>query len=85
MSKQYDDTDRGALFKNQRKESDRHPDYTGQLNVGGDDYRLSAWIKTDKNGAKYMSLSVKPKDEAPKQEPAAQPVAADAFDDDIPF
>lgn len=64
---EYDDTNRGALFKNSKKESENHPDYTGTINVGGGEFWLSAWIKESKAGAKYMSLSVKPKDAAPRQ------------------
>jgi uncharacterized protein (DUF736 family) len=59
---QYDNTNTGALFKNNRKETEKHPDYTGSVNVGGHDHWLSAWLKTDKNGNKFMSLSVKRKD-----------------------
>jgi hypothetical protein len=100
MTQQYDNTDRGALFKNDRKESDSHPDYKGQLNVGGVEFWLSAWLKTDRNGAKFMSLSVKAKEEAPPAraprpapaKPAAAPRAPapsstgfDDMDDDVPF
>jgi uncharacterized protein (DUF736 family) len=60
---QYDNTDTGALFKNERKETDKHPDYTGQLNVGGVDFWLSAWLKKDRNGRTYMSLSIKLKED----------------------
>lgn len=66
MSQQYDNTDRGVLFKNDRKESDSHPDYKGQINIGGVEFWLSAWINTGQNG-KFMSLSVKPKEQAPQQ------------------
>ena len=62
MSKQYDDTNRGALFKNDKKETENHPDYKGNVNVDGVEFWLSAWIKEDKNGHKYMSLSVQPKE-----------------------
>jgi uncharacterized protein (DUF736 family) len=58
----YDNTNRGALFKNNDKTEETHPDYRGRLNVDGVDLWLSAWLKTSKNGMKYMSLSVKPKD-----------------------
>ena len=34
---QYDNTNRGALFKVDNKESDRHPDYTGTVNIEGQD------------------------------------------------
>ena len=69
----YDRTNTGALFKNDRKESERHPDYTGSINVGGTDYWLSAWLKTDRNGKKFMSLSVKPKDEVRHHEDRKNP------------
>jgi uncharacterized protein (DUF736 family) len=83
---EYDNTDRGALFRNDKKEADNHPDYKGSINVGGTDYWLSAWLKTSNAGAKYMSLSVKPKD-APAQKPAPKAPARQAFDDseDVPF
>lgn len=55
---EYDNTNRGVLFKNDDKKTDKHPDYTGTINVDGTDFRLSAWIKTGKKGGKFMSLSV---------------------------
>ena len=58
----YDDTNRGALFKNTRKESDKGPDYRGSLNVDGEDYWIAAWLKESKEGKKYMSLAVTLKD-----------------------
>ena len=60
---EYDNTDRGVLFKNDRKETDKHPDYTGNIDVGGVEYWLSAWIKSGQKG-KFMSLSIKIKDDA---------------------
>ena len=51
----------GVLFKNDKKEGEKDPDYKGNINVGGTEYWLNAWIKTSKAGAKFMSLSVKPK------------------------
>lgn len=83
---EYDNTNRGALFKN-RKDNPNWPDYKGSLNVAGTDYWLSAWIKKDKNGNTYMSLNVKPKEDKPVDAPAAAPKATVAADDDldIPF
>jgi len=58
---EYDNTNRGVLFKNDKKEKDTEADYRGNINVGGQEYWLNAWIKTSKKGGKFMSLSVKPK------------------------
>jgi len=48
--------DTGALFKNKKKESDRHPDYTGTATVNGQKLSISAWINESNAGEKYMSL-----------------------------
>lgn len=71
MSQEYDNTNRGVLFKNDRKEQDNHPDYKGSINVGGVEFWLSAWIKEGQKG-KFMSLSIKPKEEARKPAPSRQ-------------
>lgn len=55
---EYDNTNRGALFKNDKKETEKQPDYKGKINVNGQDFYLSAWIKNAKDGGKFMSLSV---------------------------
>jgi uncharacterized protein (DUF736 family) len=81
----------GSLFKNNRKEKDTHPDYTGSALVNGVPMWLSAWIKRDKNGNAYMSCSFKPKDEnalAGLRNELATPQAParhDPISDDIPF
>lgn len=55
---EYKKENNGVLFKNEKKNSEKSPDYEGRINVNGKDYRLSAWIKESKAGKKYMSLSV---------------------------
>jgi uncharacterized protein (DUF736 family) len=86
----YDNTNRGALFKNDEKAKDEQPDYRGRLNVDGVEFWLSGWIKTSKAGAKFMSLNVQPKQAANlKRMPAEQPARTYAqrrdMDDEIPF
>lgn len=52
----------GALFKNERKEKDSHPDYKGSAVVDDVDYWIDAWLKKDRNDKTYMSISFKKKD-----------------------
>lgn len=85
MSKQYDDTDRGALFKNTQKENENQPDYKGNLNVGGTEYWISAWLKTSQDGKKYMSLSVTAKEQRKPGKGAQGKVYQTRDDSDIPF
>ena len=92
---EYDNTNKGSLFKNNKEGNEKRPDYKGSLNVGGVDYYVSSWIQTAKSsGEKYMSLKIEPKNKevAPSyQAQAAKPVAAlqqfieTDVDDDIPF
>ena len=85
----FDNTNRGVLFKNERKEQgDKKPEYTGSLNVDGVEFFLDAWIKESQAGKKFMSVSVKRKDKqaapAPQQRqaPARQQAhAGSGFDD----
>ena len=75
----------GALFRNDRKEEERHPDYNGKIALpDGTEHFLNAWIKTAKSGKKFMSLSIgKPTqwkgDDAPKRS------VREELDDAVPF
>jgi len=73
----------GVLFKNDKKDSERHPDYKGSLVVNGQDYWLSAWIKEGKSG-KFMGLALSPKEaEQVKAKPASS--GFDDMADNVPF
>lgn len=95
MSQEYDNDLRGVLFKNDRKETDNHPDYKGSCEVDGVEYWIAAWIKTGKKG-KFMSLAFTEKEEAAPQPARSTPARStrneprgrggfDDMDDDIPF
>jgi hypothetical protein len=63
--KKFDNTNRGALFKEETRKTDSDPDYSGTINVNGTDYWLKGWIKTaTKSGKKFLSLSARPKQQA---------------------
>lgn len=97
----FDNTNRGSIWKNDKKTTDNHPDFTGSLNVGGVEYWVSAWKRKEGAAAKApaLSFSIKPKDEQPQQSisqraapkgPARDPISSghsvkQDMDDDIPF
>ena len=41
----YDNTNRGAIFKNDHKTEEKHPDYRGTINVDGNDKQISLWVQ----------------------------------------
>jgi len=60
---EYDNTNKGALFINDKKDKDnpddRKPNMTGKLNVDGAEFYISAWKKVGKNSGKtFLSLSI---------------------------
>lgn len=86
----YDNSNTGALFRNDKKETEKHPDYTGSGEITcphcgkSFEFWISAWIKIAKKTAqKFFSFAFKPKDQPAARPPAPPP--ADEFDDDLPF
>lgn len=80
---QFDDTNRGVLFKNDKGGVEKRPDYRGEINVNGEDFELAAWIRKSQKGVVFMSLSVQPKQA--QQGGGNTQTAQAADDDDIPF
>lgn len=79
---QYDNTNSGVLFRNEKKQSDKHPDFTGNANIDGNEMWVSAWVKESKTGKKFFSMSFKPKEENSYK---PQPKKDEFVNDDIPF
>ena len=76
----------GAIFTNDDKKTDKHPDVGGKIEVGGQEYYMSGWKKLSKNDVNYTSVSLTPKEadgysgpENPTEE------AGNDLDDEIPF
>jgi hypothetical protein len=70
----------GSLFKNDRKEKDSHPDYTGKCMIGGIEYYISSWVKEGNKG-KWMSMAFKPVNEVRNCSVSSKPMGGD----DVPF
>lgn len=49
----------GAIFKNERKESENHPDYRGVIiSPNGEEMQVALWLKTAQTtGKKYLSVA----------------------------
>ena len=71
----------GSVFKNDRKESDKHPDIKGSALIDGTEYWVAGWRKESERGNWY-SLAFTPKDE---KKPAAKSVKQTDEDSDIPW
>jgi len=62
----YDNTNRGQIWKNDRKTEEKQPDFSGNLNVNGVEYWVSGWRPkaSYKKGAAALTFSIKPKEPA---------------------
>ena len=85
-----DKNNSGALFRNDKRETEKHPDYTGNITIEGKEFYLSAWVnESARTGQKYFALKATPKAAtAPATTAPAQPsqttTIADPIDD-LPF
>ena len=82
----YDDTNRGAIWRNTKKDTEKHPDFTGHINIEGVEYWLSGWQKKpgDAERAPVVRFQVKRKEEKPQVATDNTAAGDDGFDD-IPF
>ena len=89
----YDNTNRGSVWKNDKKETEKHPDFTGSVNVEGKEYWVSGWKRRpdQSDKAPALSFSLKAKDESVPAKQSEAPASSgtgskvDDFEDDIPF
>lgn len=69
----------GSLFKNNRKQRDNDPTLTGSVMVDGKEYWINGWTKTKPDGDKWISLSIRAKEQ--RDTAHSQSVSSE----DIPF
>jgi hypothetical protein len=82
MSTQFDNTNSGAIFKNDKK-TEMQPDYKGKINVDGKDKEIALWIKTSKDGSKtFFSAKISEPYQAAEKVQENAPIQAK---DDLPF
>ena len=74
----------GAIFKNNYKKAETHPDYKGKMNVDGKDKEVALWVRETKNGEKFFSMAIsEPYKPQPMEHQDLQPTQGQ--DDDLPF
>jgi len=82
----YDKTNRGGIWLNTEKKTDKHPDYKGSLNVEGNEYWISCWKRSEdgNRNAPLLAIAVTEKKERKAHQP--RDAALDYVKDlDIPF
>jgi len=84
----YDNTNSGMMARNERRTTDKHPEFSGSINVEGVDYWLSAWVNEGKpggklEGKKYFSIKLSRKEGGTT---SSRPAGDSGIElDDIPF
>lgn len=85
---QFDNSNRGAIWKNDKKETETQADFTGSINVDGVEYWLNGWRRPEgaASNTPAMKFTVKRKESRPQTAPIQQrPVARDEMESEIPF
>lgn len=94
MSESYDNTNSGALHRNDKRQNDKQPEYRGQCLVQcpkcHDRFELwiSAWVRTARaTSRKFFSLAFKPKEDPGAYRGGTTTVSAQPPlpDDEVPF
>lgn len=76
----------GSLFRNDKRETDNHPNLKGSAMINGEEFWVSAWTKVSKSGEKWVSLSFQPKDKDKASAKPSKPAdSGDPWDDDLRF
>ena len=72
----------GAIFRNDFKKTETHPDYKGKCLVDGKQKEIALWLNESKTGKKYFSVKFS---EPYKNEDAETNVREGLKQDDLPF
>lgn len=84
---EYDNTNKGVLWNamDRKRPGKKDRDYSGKINFNGEEFWLSAWINTSREGKKYLSIKVEapvePRRAAGNGDADSQP----EYNDEIPF
>ena len=79
---EYDNTNTFVLFKNDKGDNPKRPDYAGTMNVDGIEVTLSGWVKEGPNG-KFIAGAVAIAEA--KGEARSKPAVEGDDESDLPF
>ena len=95
---EYDNTNKGSLFKNEKKRPPRQmknedgtewiahdSDYNGEADINGVLHYVDGYLQKSKAGKTYMRLKFKPKQQQHERPKTLAEQSPDEFNDDIPF
>ena len=95
---EYDNTNKGSLFKNEKKRPPRQmknedgtewtahdPDYSGEADINGVSHYVDGYLQKSKAGKTYMRLKFKPKQQQHERPKTMAEQNPEEFDDEIPF
>ena len=72
-----------SIFANDKQGNDKRPDFKGSALIDGKEYDVALWTKQAQSGKKYISGSIKLKQDKP--EPKKEPEEVKTFDDECPW
>ena len=75
----------GSLFRNDKKETEKQPDYNGTAKIDGKDYKVAAWIKESKSGSKFFSIVYTEVNAMPSDNTSSANEFGAKKDTDLPF
>lgn len=78
----------GALFINDKRETDKHPNAKGSALIDGVEYWVSAWTNRSEKGTVYQSLAFQKKEPKTDQGGVSfseASIAVQPIEDEIPF
>ena len=73
----------GVIFKNDRKTSDKQPDYKGKVNVNGKEMEVALWVKKSNGGGNTFFSAAFSEPYVTPETMERVPVSNDV--DDLPF
>lgn len=72
-----------SIFKNEDKKSEKSPDYSGNIELNGNKFRVALWVKQAKNGKAYLGGLVS--DDAQKSAQTTTKTETKEYASDLPF